>query len=130
MDFFKTNTLSCSHFLLPLKQWISTKRTLRGLVGGVETVSLEGKPAKEQLQKRMLDPGAGEGNLQKLLAQRAAPPTFDIVVEHRHGAHHEWSIALDTASAVGCVLEGKKIRSQRRIRDPQTGRIQMKMEEA
>ena len=90
---------------------------LRGLVGGVETVTLGDAEARKEGQK-----GRG-GMLQKLKSQRAGAPVFDIVVELRRGSLHEWSIILNSGEAVDCILEGLKYKIQQRTRDPDTGAI-------
>jgi stage III sporulation protein SpoIIIAA len=97
---------------------------LRGLVGGIETVTLGDAQAKVESKKKK---GSG---IQKLKAQRAGAPVFDTIVELRRGAHHEWSIIMDVASAVDKVLEGAEYPTQRRIRDPKTGAIQLHLEKA
>lgn len=74
---------------------------------------------------------AGKSNgrsIQKLKAQRAGAPTFDVIVELRRGAHHEWRIVTDVATAVDKMLEGLPYHAQRRTRDPATGAIQFRLE--
>jgi stage III sporulation protein SpoIIIAA len=85
---------------------------LRGLVGGVQQVVLGDAQAKE----------AGGS---KLRVERAGPPTFDIIVELRRGAHHEWKIILDVADAVDKVLDGQQYLVQERTRDPLTGGFEL-----
>jgi stage III sporulation protein SpoIIIAA len=85
---------------------------LRGLVGGVQQVTVGDAQAKES---------GGS----KLKSERAGNPTFDIIVEVRRGAHHEWKIILDVADAVDKVLEGKQYLVQERTRDPLTGGFQL-----
>ena len=96
---------------------------LRGLVGGVETVTLGDAQAKQEAKK-------SGGGLQKLKAQRAGPPTFDIIVELRRGAQHEWRIILDVGEAVDNVLEGQHYKAQRRTRNPETGALTVALERA
>ena len=95
---------------------------LRGLVGGVEQVTLGDAQAKEEAKRGK--------PIQKLKAQRAGPPTFEIIVELRRGAHNEWRIVLDSGSAVDDILDGKMYKSQRRTRNPETGAIQLDFEMA
>jgi hypothetical protein len=92
---------------------------LRGLVGGVETVTLGDAEAREQA-KRVGDASAG---LQKLKAQRAGPPTFDIIVELTRREQHEWRIITEVGNAVDKVLDGELFKAQRRTRNPATGAI-------
>ena len=99
---------------------------LRGLVGGVETVTLGDAQAKEEAKKF----GNAQVGPQKLKAQRAGPPTFDIIVELRRGAQHEWRIVMDVGEAVDQVLEGQKYKAQRRTRDPKTGALSLELEMA
>jgi stage III sporulation protein SpoIIIAA len=77
---------------------------LRGLVGGVETVTLGDEAAKQN---------GGS----KTKAQRAGPPVFDTVVELRVGEFNSWQIVHDVGNAVDCILDGKQFKCQRRIRD-------------
>ena len=95
---------------------------LRGLIGGVESVTLGDAQAKVEAQKR---PGA---SISKVKAERGGPPTFDVIVELKRGAHHEWRIILDTADAVDSVLEGEPYKAQRRTRNPVTGAIHLDLE--
>lgn len=97
---------------------------LRGLIGGVETVTLGDMQAKAEAKKR---PG---GTIQKTKAERAGPPTFDILVELRRGEHHEWRIVLDSGDAVDRILRGEEYKAQRRTRNPETGAIHLALEMA
>jgi hypothetical protein len=99
---------------------------LRGLVGGVETVTLGDQEAREQ-SKRLDNASAG---LQKLKAQRAGPPTFDIIVELKRGEQHEWRIITDVGDAVDKVLDGQQFQAQRRTRNPATGALTLALEMA
>lgn len=78
-------------------------RELRGLVGGVESVTLGDLLAKEEAKKH----NGGSGSISKVKAKRGGEPTFDVIVEVRRGAHHEWLVTLNVADAVDCILEGK-----------------------
>ena len=100
---------------------------LRGLVGGVETVTLGDVQAKAEAKKQNK---SATGGLQKLKAQRAGPPTFDIIVELQRGAPHEWRIILDVGEAVDRVLEGELHKSQKRTRIPETGELSLELEMA
>ena len=107
---------------------------LCGLVGGVSTVSLNDAEARAEMKRRQEgNPNSGIGStpgFQNQSARRVGAPVFDIIVELRRGAHHEWRVVLDTANAVDRILEGGAFHSQRRKRDPKTGYIQMKAEDA
>jgi hypothetical protein len=78
------------------------------MVGGVETVILGDKAAANN------DPSSSTP--QKLIAQRAGPPTFDVIVEVQRGCIHEWNVTLDTADAVDKILNGDTYEAQRRTR--------------
>ena len=90
-------------------------RQLRGLVGGVETVTLGDKMAKEE--------GAGS----KLKAVRGGEPTFDAIVELERGRLHCWRVVKDVAGAVDAILEGRQYPVQLRTRDPHTGHIHLEL---
>lgn len=62
-------------------------RQIRGLVGGVENVTLGDAAAAKEGKKY-------GGGMQKTKAERAGPPTFDIIIELRRGEQHEWRIIL------------------------------------
>lgn len=93
---------------------------IKGLIGGVEQVTLGDAQAKEEETRT--------GRLQKLKPQRAGPPTFDIIVELRRGEYNEWRIVLDSGSAIDAILEGSTYPAQRRIRNPETGTFQVDFE--
>ena len=93
-------------------------RQLRGLVGGVETVTLGDKMAKEE--------GAGS----KLKAVRGGEPTFDAIVELERGRLHCWRVIKDVAGAVDAILEGRQYPVQLRTRDPETGHIHLELDHA
>ena len=94
---------------------------LRGLIGGVETVTLGDMQAKAEAKKQ---PG---GTIQKTKAERAGPPTFDILVELKRGSHHEWRVVLDSGDAVDRVLRGEEYKVQRRTRNPDTGTVHLEL---
>ena len=92
-------------------------KDIRGLVGGLETVTLGDAEAKALQKKR------GLKELQKQVTVRAGPPSFDIVVELKRGKLHEWNIILNSAKAVDDILLGEKYNVQKRVRCANTGRI-------
>jgi stage III sporulation protein SpoIIIAA len=100
---------------------------LRGLIGGVETVTLGDVQAKEEA-KRLNKPYGS--SISKLKAQRSGAPTFDAIVELRRGALHEWRVVLQVADAVDKVLEGGTYMAQLRTRDPTTGGIKLVLDHA
>ena len=102
-------------------------RQLRGLVGGVESVVLGDAQAKEEAKKRGAHPNA---SIDKVKAQRAGPPIFDVIIELRRGELHEWRVVTPCAKAVDCILEGSHYLSQRRTRDPTTGEFFLELERA
>jgi stage III sporulation protein SpoIIIAA len=93
---------------------------LRGLVGGVQTVLLGDAMAAQQAKN-------SGGDFQKVKAERAGPPTFDMIVELSRGLHHEWKVVMNTAEAVDSILQGKQYAFQKRVRDPVTGAIHMEI---
>jgi hypothetical protein len=70
-----------------LRKLLKNKQ-LRGLVGGVESVTLGDAAAKQDAERR----GAPGSALNKVKAQRAGPPIFDVIVELRRGEPNEWRI--------------------------------------
>jgi stage III sporulation protein SpoIIIAA len=93
---------------------------LRGLVGGVQTTMLGDAMAALQAKK-------SGGDFQKIKAERAGPPTFDMIVELSRGLHHEWKVVMNTAEAVDNILQGKQYAFQKRVRDAITGTIHMEI---
>ena len=77
---------------------------LRGLVGGVETLTLGDDAAKKN-----------QGS--KLKAQRAGEPIFDAILELRVGEFDNWRLITDVAGAVDQVLLGTTFKIQQRVRD-------------
>ena len=108
-----------------LRKLVKNKQ-LRGLVGGVEAVTLGDATAKEQAKRR----GAPGGAIDKVMAQRAGPPIFDIIIELRRGEPHEWRIVKNSGKAVDEILQGSHYLSQRRTRDPATGEFFIELEKA
>jgi stage III sporulation protein SpoIIIAA len=93
---------------------------LRGLVGGVQTILLGDAMAARQAKN-------SGGDFQKVKAERAGQPTFDMIVELSRGLHHEWKVVMNTAEAVDNILQGKQYVFQKRVRDPVTGAIRMEI---
>jgi hypothetical protein len=79
------------------------------------------------MQAKLEAKNAPGGKIQKMKAERAGPPTFDIIVEMRRGTHHEWRVVPDAAAAVDRILEGEEYLAQLRTRDPATGHIQLNL---
>ena len=75
-------------------------KDIRGLVGGLETVTLGDAEAKALQKKR------GLKKLQNQVTVRAGPPVFDIVVELQRGKLHEWNIILNSAKPVDDIFLG------------------------
>jgi stage III sporulation protein SpoIIIAA len=76
---------------------------LRGLIGGIENVTLGEVQAKAEAAKH-----GHHGSIQKVIAQRSGAPTFDVIVELRRGGSNEWRIVLDAGDAVDRVLQSEK----------------------
>ena len=106
-----------------LRQLVKNPK-LRGLVGGIDRVTVGDEEARKLAKNQ---PGQ---SMQKTKSERAGPPTFEIIVELKRGAHHEWTIIFDVGSAVDKILEGSKYPVQRRTRNPQTGAINLVLDEA
>lgn len=105
-------------------------KDLRGLVGGVEVVTMGDAMAKEEAQRKEKAAAEQDGNkggvsfsVSKTKAQRSAEPTFEVIVEVRRGARNEWKVTTDSAKAVDAILDGFKYKAQLRIRDPETGHM-------
>lgn len=93
---------------------------LRGLVGGLVTVTLSADEAKAEAKRK----GNNTNNSNdKQKTQRSADPIFDVIIELKQGRLHEWDVVLNTAKAVDNILDGKLYNVQRRMRDAKTGRI-------
>lgn len=99
---------------------------LRGLIGGVESVTLGDIAAKEEAKRN----NRTAGPLNKTKTERAGPPTFDVIVELKRGEHHIWRVVTNTANAVDQILDGQQYLAQLRTRDPATGAIQMDFDRA
>lgn len=94
-------------------------KDLVGLIGGIEHVTIGDEMAREEAKRKQ------QSTISKTKAQRGGEPTFDIIVEVRRGARHEWTIVDNSAQAVDDILEGLKYKAQLRTRDPETGLMTM-----
>ncbi|OQR83419.1 hypothetical protein ACHHYP_14738 [Achlya hypogyna] len=83
-------------------------KPLRGLVGGVESVTVGDALAKEKSK--------GDGPVRKLLAQRGGEPIFEVIVELRRGEYKTWRLVMDAAAAVDAILDGQSYEAQVRRR--------------
>ena len=81
---------------------------LKGLLGGVEMVTVGDTLAMKHGGK-------------KLVAQRAAEPIFDVVIELGQDDYNCWRVVDNTARAVDSILRGAGYTSQVRTRDTKTG---------
>jgi stage III sporulation protein SpoIIIAA len=88
---------------------------LRGLVGGVERVTLGDSRAPTTADK--------------LKTVRSGLPVFDTVIELSMDSRNEWRVIHDVAGAVDSYLEGLRCNVQRRIRDPQDGSLRVHEEQ-
>lgn len=88
---------------------------LRGLIGGLETVTLGDDEARKEAQRK------GSAHINKQKTQRAGAPIFEVIIELRRGMYNEWIITNDSARAVDAILDGKKYKVQKRIRNPTNG---------
>jgi len=88
---------------------------LRGMVGGLETVTLGDEAAKKN-----------HGS--KLQAQRQGDPTFDTIIELTPGELHAWRIVTDASRAVDDIIEGSKYKVQVRRRHPTKGTMSVDYE--
>ena len=108
-----------------LRKLIKNKQ-LKGLVGGIESVTLGDEAAKVEAQRH----GAPAGAMSKVKSQRAGQPIFDIIVELQRGALHEWGSVMNCADAVDRILDGDVYLVQRRTRDPDTGELFLQFQQA
>lgn len=92
-------------------------KDLRGLIGGLETVTLGDAEAKE-LQKK-----TGSKTIQKSLTKRSASPIFDVIIELKRNRLHEWHVVTNVGKAVDDILLGEKYDIQKRMRCMNSGRI-------
>lgn len=93
-------------------------KELRGLVGGLETVTVGDEEARKQRTKK------GSEELCKQKTIRAGPPVFDIVIDV-NGENNEWAIIKDTASAVDDILDEKEHYAECRHRCTDTGHVKV-----
>ena len=105
-------------------------KDLRGLVGGVEVVTMGDAMAKEEAKRKEKaaadqngDIGGVSFSVSKTKAQRSAEPTFEVIIEVRRGARNEWKVSTDSAKAVDAILDGLNYKAQLRTRDPETGHM-------
>ncbi|OQS04344.1 hypothetical protein THRCLA_03407 [Thraustotheca clavata] len=84
-------------------------KPLRGLVGGVESVTMGDALAKSQ-QKH------NDGPLRKLMVERGGEPIFEVIVELRRGQYDTWRITLNTAKSVDAILACEEYQVQVRQR--------------
>lgn len=106
-------------------------KDLVGLVGGLDRVTIGDEMAKQEIIRKQKqhhdDTGESQSfSFSKTKVQRGGDPTFDVIVEVRRGAPHEWKIIPDTAKAVDSILDGFQYRAQLRSRDMKTGDMSMK----
>jgi hypothetical protein len=59
---------------------------IRGLIGGLETVTL-GDAAAKKAQKK-----SGSKAIEKQMTSRAAAPIFEVIIEVKRGRLNEWHI--------------------------------------
>ncbi|EQC36201.1 hypothetical protein SDRG_06311 [Saprolegnia diclina VS20] len=85
-------------------------KPLRGLVGGIQNVTLSDKTAKEQQQKNDGDA------LRKVVAERGGAPIFEVIVELRRGQYDTWRIISNAADAVDAILNNSDYETQVRTR--------------
>lgn len=92
-------------------------KDIRGLIGGLETVSVGDAMAKEIQQKNR------SSTIQKQLTTRSAAPIFEVIIEVKRDRLNEWHVITDAAKAVDDILQGEKYEIQKRMRCIKTGRI-------
>jgi stage III sporulation protein SpoIIIAA len=96
---------------------------LKGLIGGVEKVTIGDEEAKAEAAKH--------GRcMQKTKSERGGAPTFEIIVELKRGAYRDWTIILDSGDAVDKVLAGEEYPIQRRTQNPETGAMHVVYDKA
>jgi stage III sporulation protein SpoIIIAA len=105
-------------------------KDLSGLLGGIEHVIVGDEMAREDAKRkeRLAFTQDGEKRsfeVSKTKCQRGGEPTFEIIVEVRRGAHHEWRLVADSARAVDDILDGLRYKAHLRTRDPETGEMRM-----
>ena len=112
-------------------------KDLRGLVGGVEQVTMGDVMAKEEAKRKEKaaavqngGKGGGSFSVSKTKAQRSAEPTFEVIVEVRRGARNEWKVVTDSATSVDRILDGLNYKAQLRTRDPENGHMFLELIES
>mmetsp|Transcript_4234 Transcript_4234/g.4652 ORF Transcript_4234/g.4652 Transcript_4234/m.4652 type:complete len:672 (-) Transcript_4234:267-2282(-) len=100
-------------------------REIRGLIGGLEKVTLGDEAAKEEVRRKGINNETS--GISKMKTQRMAEPTFEIVVEVARANFNEWRIIQDSAKAVDDILDGKQYKAQLRIRDPHKTHVILKL---
>ena len=108
-----------------LRKLIKNKQ-LKGLIGGIEVVTLGDEAARAEAKRQ----GGAAGSLNKVKAQRAGQPIFDVIVLLHRGELHEWRIVMNCADAVDRILDGGDYFVQKRTRDPQTGELFLELQKA
>ena len=98
-------------------------KEIRGLIGGVETVTLGDAAARDEARRR----GDTASGISKSKTQRMGEPTFDIIIEVARGNFNEWRVVNNVARAVDQILDGKKYDAQIRIRDPFKSSVSLKL---
>ncbi|KDO33847.1 hypothetical protein SPRG_01726 [Saprolegnia parasitica CBS 223.65] len=93
-------------------------KPLRGLVGGVEAVTVGDANARK----------GPDGSVHKVCAERCDAPIFDVIVELAKGEYDTWRVVLDAAVAVDAILQGHSYEVQVRTRS--TTAFSMSMEQA
>mmetsp|Transcript_13547 Transcript_13547/g.44235 ORF Transcript_13547/g.44235 Transcript_13547/m.44235 type:complete len:241 (-) Transcript_13547:627-1349(-) len=102
-------------------------RALRGLIGGLEHVTLGDAQAAVHAKSR----GFGDAEAvmsSKVVTKRGGPPIFEVIIELRRGKQDEWLVITSAADAVDAILDGRKYSVQRRTRDRATGHVFMALE--
>jgi hypothetical protein len=100
---------------------------LRGLVGGIERVTIGDEQAKLEAKKRSHRQSEGGFSIQKTKSERAGPPIFEIILELKRGTNHECQIVFDSGDAVDKVLTGDTYPVQRRAYNIATGNIYLEL---
>ena len=99
---------------------------LRGLVGGVESVTLGDAMAKQEASRKHAMTGEYHG-VSKVKTQRSGEPTFDVVIEIRRGVHYEWRVTHDVGRAVDAILDGKRNLAQLRTLDVENQVVRLEL---
>jgi hypothetical protein len=102
---------------------------LRGLIGGVENVTMGDAMASAQAKHKGMG-GVEAVMSNKVVAQRTGRPIFDVIVQMRRGRQDEWMVVTNVADAVDASLDRRQYNVQRRTRDRDTGHVYMALERA